>query len=50
MGMTAIRYRGISDDTGDDVDGHHVIDHHDELLGVLGLAAGSPSRRSARAP
>lgn len=38
MGMTAIRYRGISDDTTDEAEGHHVIDHHDQLLGVLGLA------------
>jgi FMN phosphatase YigB (HAD superfamily) len=46
MGMTAIRYRGIVDDQGRvdgadtggaDLEAHHVIDHHDELLGVLGL-------------
>lgn len=38
MGMTAIRYRGVSDDTADDVEGDHVIDHHDQLPAVLGLS------------
>jgi len=41
--MTAVRYRGAHDDTGDvgDVDelveAHHVIDDHRQLPVVLGL-------------
>jgi putative hydrolase of the HAD superfamily len=39
MGMVAVRYRGLSDDTGDaDVDPDLVCDHHDDLPGLLGLA------------
>lgn len=38
MGMTAVRYRAVADDTDEaHPEGHHVIDHHDELLAVLGL-------------
>jgi putative hydrolase of the HAD superfamily len=38
MGMTAIRYRAVADDTDDaHPEGHHVIDHHDQLAEVLGL-------------
>ena len=37
MGMTAVRYRGIFDDRTDGDEGDHVIDHHDDLLAVLGL-------------
>lgn len=37
MGMTAVRYRAAFDDppTSPVVEGHHVIDHHDHLVGVL---------------
>ena len=39
MGMVAVRYRGISDDTTDQgPEGDHVIDHHGQLPEVLGLA------------
>lgn len=38
MGMVAVRYTGVSDDqTQPDPEGDHVIAHHDQLLGVLGL-------------
>ena len=38
MGFTAIRYRGVADDTNDDhPEGDIVIDHHDDLLDALGL-------------
>ena len=37
IGMTSIRYRGINDDLEGDLEANHVIDHHDELLGTLGL-------------
>ena len=37
IGMTTIRYRGINDDLDGDPEADHVIDHHDELLGSLGL-------------
>ena len=39
MGMVAVRYRGVADDTSQpEPEAHHVIDHHDQLLPVLGLA------------
>ena len=38
MGMTAVRYRGLADDSAADLpDGHHVIVDHAELLPTLGL-------------
>ncbi len=43
VGMTSIRYRGCHDDAGGVgdadvlVEAHHVIDDHDELIGLLGL-------------
>ena len=37
IGMTTIRYRGINDDLESEAEADHVIDHHDELLGTLGL-------------
>jgi len=37
IGMTTVRYRGINDDVDGDAEADHVIDHHDELLGTLGL-------------
>jgi FMN phosphatase YigB (HAD superfamily) len=38
MGMTALRYRGVHDDTrGEHPEAHHVIDHHDHLPEVLGV-------------
>jgi putative hydrolase of the HAD superfamily len=38
MGMVAVRYTGISDDqTQPEPEGHHVINHHAELAGVLGI-------------
>ena len=37
VGMTTVRYRGINDDLDGDTEADHVIDHHDELLGSLGL-------------
>jgi putative hydrolase of the HAD superfamily len=37
IGMATIRYRGINDDLEDEPEADHVIDHHDELLGTLGL-------------
>ena len=38
MGMVAVRYRGISDDdTQPEPEGHHVIDHHDQLPAALGI-------------
>ena len=38
IGMRAIRFRGVHDDQSDAADAHIVIDRHDELLGILGLA------------
>ncbi|HZU74557.1 MAG TPA: HAD family hydrolase [Acidimicrobiales bacterium] len=38
MGMTAVRYVGVNDDDSQpDPEGHHVVDHHGKLAGVLGL-------------
>jgi len=38
MGMTAIRYKAVSDDTNDEhPEGHYVIDHHAQLLDILEL-------------
>jgi FMN phosphatase YigB (HAD superfamily) len=40
MGMTAVRYRGVQDDAGDDVhqiEADHVLDDHADLPSVLGL-------------
>ena len=38
MGMTSVRYAGLFDDAEHDgPDAHHVIDHHDQLPGVLGI-------------
>jgi hypothetical protein len=38
MGMVAVRYTGISDDdTQPEPEGHHVISHHSQLAGVLGI-------------
>ena len=38
MGMVAVRYTGISDDVSQpEPEGHHVIDHHDQLAAALGL-------------
>jgi putative hydrolase of the HAD superfamily len=39
VGMTAVRYRAVNDDTDDaHPEGDHVIDRHDELLSLLALA------------
>ena len=35
MGMTAVRYRGISDDTDSGPEGHVVLDDHADLPGLL---------------
>ena len=38
-GMVAVRYRGVADDpdpTGDGPEGHHVADHHDEIVALVG--------------
>jgi FMN phosphatase YigB (HAD superfamily) len=44
MGMVSIRYRGLHDDDGPAKDGgaeaDHVIDHHEQLLDLLGIPAG----------
>ncbi|MDQ3757918.1 MAG: HAD family hydrolase [Actinomycetota bacterium] len=38
MGMVAVRYTGVSDDTSQpEPEAHHVIAHHSELPGVLGI-------------
>jgi FMN phosphatase YigB (HAD superfamily) len=37
MGMTSVRYRGVSDDADALPDADHVIDHHVELLGIIDL-------------
>jgi putative hydrolase of the HAD superfamily len=38
LGMTSVRYAGLFDDAEHDgPDAHHVIDHHDQLPGVLGI-------------
>lgn len=38
MGMTAVRYRGVYDDTRADLpEAHHVLDHHHQLPEVLGV-------------
>jgi putative hydrolase of the HAD superfamily len=38
MGMVAVRYTGVSDDqTQPDPEGDHVVAHHDQLAGALGL-------------
>jgi len=41
IGMTAVRFKGVVDDpatTDNPQEGDHVIDHHSQLLEVLGLA------------
>lgn len=38
MGMTAVRYTGVFDDTGDGPEAHHVIAHHRQLPTALGIA------------
>lgn len=38
-GMVAVRYRGVADDPdpdGEGPEGHHVIDHHGEVLALVG--------------
>jgi putative hydrolase of the HAD superfamily len=35
MGMTAIRYTGISDDESSGPEGHHVVAHHAELVPII---------------
>ncbi|MDP9388164.1 MAG: HAD family hydrolase [Actinomycetota bacterium] len=38
MGMVAVRYTGISDDASQpEPEGHHVITHHAQLAGALGI-------------
>ncbi|HET6793634.1 MAG TPA: HAD-IA family hydrolase, partial [Acidimicrobiales bacterium] len=38
MGMTAVRYMGVNDDTSQpEPEGHHVIDDHRQLPATLGL-------------
>jgi putative hydrolase of the HAD superfamily len=37
MGMVAVRYRGVYDDTSDGPEGDVVVGHHDEVLAALGL-------------
>jgi putative hydrolase of the HAD superfamily len=38
VGMTSVRYAGLFDDADPGgPDAHHVIDHHDQLPGVLGI-------------
>lgn len=37
VGWTAVRYRGLNDDTSDAPDAGIVLDHHDDLLDALGL-------------
>ena len=40
VGMTAIRYRGVSDDPStedDDLEGHHVIDDLRSVLDIVGI-------------
>ena len=40
MGMIAVRYTGVNDDTSQpEPEGHHVIAHHSELPQVLGVAS-----------
>ncbi|MDQ4143110.1 MAG: HAD family hydrolase [Actinomycetota bacterium] len=38
IGMHAIRFRGVHDDRSDATDAHIVIDRHEELLEIIGLA------------
>jgi putative hydrolase of the HAD superfamily len=41
MGMVAVRYTGINDDDSQkEPEGHHVVSHHCELPGVLGIMSG----------
>ena len=37
MGMLAVRYRGVNDDTSDAPDADLVVDRHEDLPGLLGL-------------
>ena len=39
IGMHGVRFRGVHDDRSDHKEAENVIDHHEQLLEVLDLAA-----------
>ena len=50
FGMHAVRFRGVHDDRTDAAEAQWVIDRHDELLGLLGLAGDPPTTTERGGP